>query len=485
MDFFSRYKNILLILLLVFFVRFVNIGAPLLGPQDWRQCDTAAIARNFYENGMSFFYPQVDWAGEKPGYVEMEFPLYPYMAAAFYKLFGVHEFFGRLISIIASVFAALFLYLLTKETIDETAARYASVFFAILPLTAFYTSSFQPEALFIMCSLAGIYYLLRWTASDMPAHFFVSAAFISLSCLLKITNLYMCIPVFYIFWLKFRGAAPLKPSFWLYGAIVLLPAGLWYHHAHNIFLEYGTTFGIWDHGTGKWLNLDFLKPYFFKNVFFFSLFIKHFAVFGFPVFIAGLFMKRMNERERLFDLWLFGVVIYLVVVARGNALHEYYQLPVALLGAVYMGKFFARHNGGKKITGVYFFLIIAMSAMIYAVYIPLQSSSGSDIFNFASVISEKLPDKKLVIHVETNEPRWVFPGCRPVLLYHAHKKGWVVSASEINDKYLAEKKALGAGYILGAREYFDTPDRMAFLKLLLDGGREIIYNDEKNFIVRL
>ena len=485
MDFFERYKNIFLILLLVFFIRFINIGAPLLGPQDWRQCDTAAIARNFYENGMNFFYPEVDWAGEKPGYVEMEFPLYPYMAAVLYKLFGVNEIFGRAISIAASVLAALFLYLLTRETTGEIAARYAAFFFAILPLIAFYTTSFQPEALFIMCSLGGIYYLLRWTASDRPRHFFISAVFISLSCLLKITNLYMCIPVFYLFWMKFRNAAPLKASFWLYGAIVLLPSAAWYYHAHDIFLRYGTTFGIWDHGTGKWLNLDFLKPYFFKNVFFFSLFIKHFALFGFPVFIAGIFMKRANERERIFDFWLLGAMIYLAIVARGNALHEYYQLPLAVLGTVYMGMFFARYNNVGRIIRAYLYLIIAMSVIMYSVYLTLQSPLDSDVFNFASVISEKLKDERLVIHVETNEPRWVFPGCRPVLLYHAHKKGWVVSASEMSEKYLSEKKASGAGYILGAREYFDTADRLAFFNLLLDGRREVIYNDGKNFIVKL
>ena len=53
--------------------RLYNLTAPFLDYHSWRQTDTAAIARNFYYNGFNILYPQIDWGGAGPGYVESEF----------------------------------------------------------------------------------------------------------------------------------------------------------------------------------------------------------------------------------------------------------------------------------------------------------------------------------------------------------------------------------------------------------------------------
>ena len=56
---------------------------------SWRQSDVAAIARNFL-HGFHFAWPQIDWAGDEPGYVGTEFPILPFTAAICYRFFGVH-----------------------------------------------------------------------------------------------------------------------------------------------------------------------------------------------------------------------------------------------------------------------------------------------------------------------------------------------------------------------------------------------------------
>ena len=65
-------------------VRLPHLGMPPIGVHSWRQSDTAAIARNYREHGYRFGMPQVDWGGAGPGYVESEFPLYPYSASLLY-----------------------------------------------------------------------------------------------------------------------------------------------------------------------------------------------------------------------------------------------------------------------------------------------------------------------------------------------------------------------------------------------------------------
>src|SRR5206468_4578663 len=80
--------------------RLILIDQPYIDRWSWRQSDVAAIARNFEENGFHFTRPQIDWAGDAPGYVGTEFPILPFVAAICYKFAGVHEWIGRLQAVI-------------------------------------------------------------------------------------------------------------------------------------------------------------------------------------------------------------------------------------------------------------------------------------------------------------------------------------------------------------------------------------------------
>src|SRR5207245_821102 len=72
-------------------IRLTLIDQPYVDDWSWRQSDVAAIARNFFEHGFRFGYPQIDWAGSSAGYVGTEFPILPFLAAICYKFSGIHE----------------------------------------------------------------------------------------------------------------------------------------------------------------------------------------------------------------------------------------------------------------------------------------------------------------------------------------------------------------------------------------------------------
>ncbi|TAE57489.1 MAG: phospholipid carrier-dependent glycosyltransferase [Nostocales cyanobacterium] len=147
-------------------VRLYNINSPIIGIHSWRQADTAAIARNFYENRFNIFYPQIDWGGNSLGYCETEFPIYSFIVAIFYKIFGVHEIFGRLTSVIFSLLTIYFLYKITAKYFNQKTAFWSCFCFAILPLTVYYSRTFQPESMLLMCSVSGIYYFINWLESE-------------------------------------------------------------------------------------------------------------------------------------------------------------------------------------------------------------------------------------------------------------------------------------------------------------------------------
>ena len=71
--------------------RLILIDQPYIDNWSWRQSDVAAIARNYLQNGFHFAHPQIDWAGDRPGFVGTEFPILPFLAAICYKFFGVNE----------------------------------------------------------------------------------------------------------------------------------------------------------------------------------------------------------------------------------------------------------------------------------------------------------------------------------------------------------------------------------------------------------
>src|SRR5689334_24611704 len=114
-DWFGRFWPALALAGLALALRCYALTAPLLDYHSWRQADTAAIARNYASNGYRLLYPQIDWGGQTPGYVESEFPLYTYSLALLYGVFGVHPALGRLLSALAGAASAVLLYLLARR----------------------------------------------------------------------------------------------------------------------------------------------------------------------------------------------------------------------------------------------------------------------------------------------------------------------------------------------------------------------------------
>src|SRR5437763_14922445 len=132
----ARAKWLLVFIVLgAFAVRLIGIDQPFIDPWSWRQSDVAAITRNYFENGFHFARPQIDWAGDQPGFVGTEFPLLPFIATLLYKMFGVHEWIGRASTLVFFAASLPFVFLLVRRAFDELASILALVFYASAPLT--------------------------------------------------------------------------------------------------------------------------------------------------------------------------------------------------------------------------------------------------------------------------------------------------------------------------------------------------------------
>src|SRR5216117_1686397 len=178
--------------------RLVLINQPYVDHWSWRQSDVAAIARNFYEGGFRFAYPQIDWAGDATGYVGTEFPILPFLAAICYKFAGIQEWIGRSQAIIFFAVSLPFFFLLVRETFGGTAAVWATFFYSFTPLNIFAGRSFMPDVPSLSLAIIGLCFFLRWTHDQKWTSFFAAAIAISLSILIKVTSIVIFAPLLYV-----------------------------------------------------------------------------------------------------------------------------------------------------------------------------------------------------------------------------------------------------------------------------------------------
>jgi len=90
------------------------------------------------QNGFHFGYPQIDWAGNAPGYVGTEFPILPFVAALCYKFTGVHEWMGRIQGVILFAVSLPFFFLARPRDLWEHRGSLGDIFLQLCASKRFY-----------------------------------------------------------------------------------------------------------------------------------------------------------------------------------------------------------------------------------------------------------------------------------------------------------------------------------------------------------
>lgn len=476
------------IILFSFIIRLYHINFPVSGWHSWRQSDTASIAKNFYENGYNILFPQIDWGGDTPGYVESEFQLYPFIVSLFYEVFGVSDFFGRFLSVIFSMFTIYGLYLLVRKIISKKTALWAAFIYAIIPLNIYYSRAFMPESMMLMFIVYGIYLFVLWLEDEKLSNFIFSALFISLAVLLKIPTLYIGLPLLWLAMQKYGKKVFANLSLWVYSIIILIPVVLWYCHAHQLFLQTGLSFGIWGFGTDKWGNLNLLiSPSFYNKIFFMSIAERHLTYAGFIPFIIGLFIKREQKYEKLFDFWLISVLIYFIIVSGGNNVHEYYQLPFILPAVVFTAKAFEKYLPlentkpafkSNKLRFVFFalcFVLIPVLSYLRVANFMRGENRNDTVFKITGEVKQISSKNDLII---------TLCDANPVYLYLSDRKGWFVVPAAFTADEILKLKDKGAKYLIGEKSFIKSESESEVLNEIT-GKYKVIENNEYYFIIKL
>ncbi|MBV9148792.1 MAG: phospholipid carrier-dependent glycosyltransferase, partial [Candidatus Eremiobacteraeota bacterium] len=155
------------VVLLALILRLHGIHNPIIDHPGWRQGDESAIARNFATLQYNPLYPQVDYNGPPPNYVELELQIVPFLTATLYKIFGIHEIFGRLISVFCGLGTVVVLAYFGRWLFSSRlAGLIAALLFAIMPGSIYYGRTITPEGIMLLALTAGLYVATRYLVED-------------------------------------------------------------------------------------------------------------------------------------------------------------------------------------------------------------------------------------------------------------------------------------------------------------------------------
>ncbi|MFQ5713777.1 MAG: ArnT family glycosyltransferase [Candidatus Scalinduaceae bacterium] len=453
-------KFAILIIISGFIARLINIKQPILEVAMWRQCETASITRNFYYNGMNIFYPQVLWGGATEGYIgETEFHLYPFVIAILYKLFGVHEYMGRLVSIIAFCGGAFFLYKLSRKYTDEMTAIIALLFYTFNPYIFFYSRSFQPESTMLFFSIAMLYFFSEWIDREGWWRFTLMTLCATLAFLTKIPTICLGLPLLYLCLRKYKINFIIQWRLWLFAIISLVPIILWCKHSSYLKSINGLS----------WSNFylssysTYLDPHFYMRVFFTEIFEKDLIYVGGVFLVLGIIFTFKEKEFRFIHYWLLAIIAFFFIGAEKTAHHTYYTIPIVAPASILIG--YAISNTIKlintyKITGIkkivllllFIFLIASLPMISYhkitGRYKTKRLEKDYPIYNVGKIVDEVIPKNDLII------------GCLwggPEILYYSNRRGWFMVAHGCSSEAIETLRQKGANYfVTTAQEEIDS-----------------------------
>tara|TARA_B100000315_G_C14542647_1_gene571672 strand:+ start:59 stop:1537 length:1479 start_codon:yes stop_codon:yes gene_type:complete len=458
--FYKENKVFLTLLFISIAIRLVCINIPIIEGTATRQIQTAMIARNFYTNGFSILYPQVDFLGPGPGYLVLEFPLLNLIAAVLYKLCGgVHESIGRLISISFFAGSAIFLFYFVKKLFNERTALTTLVIFSISPLGLIYSRAFMPDFEMMFFFIGSLYFMYLWSGEGNNKYFWVSAIFAMMALLTKIQAFCICIPLLVMMWQCQRFSFLFKLRAWAYLLIVLIPVALWYVHGHSVH-QVHTQYGAHAFKAAYWFNPGlFFTPKFYIGMFEHG-WMQMLTPVGFVLFLFGLFLKIESHQGRILGAWLCGTIVYMIMFGT-HMKDPYYNLLFLPITSIFAARaaVLILHYVSKEMVFLYnrwvrILAIILMVVMIgrYAAYAYIVPRGYKHIPELAQTIEQITNKDDLLV---TSIP----DGCATI--YYSKHKGWSFGLPGNDPKemkeaiaHLNDLKRKGAKYFVSVREDF-------------------------------
>lgn len=431
-----------LILIAAFIVRLYGLNNPVADWHSWRQADTAAVARNFFKFGFEPLRPRyndlsnIQSGFDNPnGWRMVEFPIYQMIGSSLFKYLPklTIEEWLRLTTIAGSVLTSLLLGLIVEEMAGPLAGLTTAAIFAFLPYNVYYGRTILPDPFMVFWSTLSIFLLVK-TRSKAGTKWWLlvilSAVTAAIAILVKPVAVFLLLPEAYLWLKEFK----LKPGWFtgalIFGLMAIVPFILW-RWWENHFPE-GIAVYTWLFNAG---NIRF------KGAWFYWLFWQRLAdlilgSWGIIFFALGIVVPAAKKEGWFFRWWIIGALAYIIVVARGNVQHDYYQILIVPVVSIYAAKgliFLITNKAISRLTGIAMALISVIFMLAFSWYTvrTYYWINHPEIVETGLAADKLLPKNAKVIAPYNGDTTF---------LYQINRQGWPIGFDI--DKKIAE----GAGY---------------------------------------
>jgi len=260
-----------------------------------------------------------------------EVPFYTGLLAVAFRLFGEHDWLGRLLSIAFSIVALVAFHDLVRRTIDRTTARAATALFAICPLWLFYGRAVQPDsAMLALMLLTACCYDRRLERGGRLWLVFACAAGM-LAVLAKYYGLMVLIPLAHMSTRRRGWRGLFAPDLLAITAAMATPLALWFtavfatsHNPANdkVYFLFQMPELLWQ----RTLYLRFFDRFLWKDCGPLTLVL---------LVIAGASAITRWIWPRAFDGWAVMGIVFFFALGPLLRCHDYYELMLLPATAVW------------------------------------------------------------------------------------------------------------------------------------------------------
>jgi hypothetical protein len=376
----------------------------------------AMIAENFYRYGFHIFYPQVNWAGNAPGYVGTEFPLVSFLAACLYSVFGVQDWIGRSISVLFYAVSLLFLYFLVRKVSNVRSALLAVAIYTLTPLSIFAGRAFMPDMATLSLSIMALYLFAEWLERQPHTPLFIAVSLATcLALLVKLPSILIGTPMLYMACEKYGARWVRQRELWAFAAFALAGPLVWYTHAYSISISHAP-YHFFGSGGITIESLDWYMGVFYRTV---ATGLTPIVV---VAMLVGIMVPPRVQFGKVFHWWLLANLMFMVVVGEGNR-HPWYQLPMAPVAAALAGMGYdftvrrstALMRSKTLLTLLSCLFFAALAAFSYMAVAPLYAHQRPELWSVGRELNRITPPDALVIVADDGDPR---------AIYYSQRKGW-------------------------------------------------------------
>jgi hypothetical protein len=409
-------------------VRERGLATPLTGTRDTH---TASITRNLMRDGpKGLFRPRVNYPGNEPGFIALEFPLLNAAQALTARAAPwAGEAAFRVPSLLAFVVGLTAVWDLARRRLGVRAACFAAILMTFFPVQITTSVSPGPDQAAVSLAVLGVALLDRYLDSNRLATLTGATGALAAAALVKQPMLVTGLPCLVLMVTRRGWRSILKPRIMIAAGAVVAPVVAWMIHSRHVNassrLGWATAAELVDFYLGQRGRVGFyLDPGWYRSVG--DNLIIGFTAAGVIAAVLGLTVaiRRRGGFMPVLFAWLAALAFYVFFLPFHLATHKYYVLPfappAALLGGLLLAVLSGQASRLRSFAGwlAALALVVGVVSSVPGSMQTLRAFSRCRVV-FGDVAQKHSAEDQLIVTAA--------PGMRPydgILLYRADRRGW-------------------------------------------------------------